>query len=151
MLPLKERNDSWHNLLAGLGTARDKATYSYLSPNDFLPLAYLENLYLHDDIAARICDIIPGEMLWQGFSIAVNDQPLGWDNLQDVLRDALVKSRIFGAAFIYVGADDGQDQQQPLVITKVKGIKFLNVLTPKELSHHSFYEDANNNKFGRPQ
>ena len=149
MLSLKERNDSWQNLLAGLGTTRDKSTYSYLRPNDFLAPSYLEQLYLNDDIAARICDIVPYEMLRQGLSITVNKEPFSWENITDILRDALVKSRIFGAAFIYVGAIDAQAQEKPL--TLAKGVHFLNVLTTKELSHHSFYADANNNKYGRPE
>src|SRR5579871_394633 len=140
MLPLKERNDSWQNLLSGLGTARDKLTQSYLSPDGFLPLSYLEQLYIHDDIAARICDLLPNEMLRQSFSLAVKEQPYSWEGFAETLRDALVKSRLFGAAFIYVGADDKQVQEQPLVMSKIKGIRFLNVLTPKELSHHKFYE-----------
>ena len=151
MLPLKERNDSWQNLLAGLGTTRDKLTHSYLSPDGFLPSSYLENLYLHDDIAARICDLLPNEMLRQGFSISVNDKPFSWNNLAEILRDALVKSRIFGSSFIYMGANDGQAQEQPLVTSKVKGLRFLNVLTPKELSHHQSYDDANTANFGQPE
>ena len=153
MLPLKERNDSWQNLLTGLGTNRDKISHSYLASNDTLPLPlpYLENLYLHDDIAARICDLLPNEMLRQGFSIMVNDEDFTWCDLAETLRDALVKSRIFGVAFIYIGGDDGQNQDQPLAINRVKDIKFLNVLTPKELSHHGFYEDANTAKYGQTE
>lgn len=151
MLPLKERNDSWQNLLTGLGTNRDKTSHSYLASNDTLSLPYLENLYLNDDIAARICDLLPNEMLRQGFLITVNEQNFLWADIGEILRDTLIKSRIFGAAFIYIGVDDGQNQDQPLAINRVKDIKFLNVLTPKELSHHGFYEDATTAKYGQPE
>ena len=151
MLPLKERNDSWQNLLTGLGTNRDKTSHSYLASNDTLSLPYLENLYLNDDIAARICDLLPNEMLRQGFLITVNEQNFLWADLVESLRDTLIKSRIFGTAFIYVGVDDGQNQDQPLAINRVKDIKFLNVLTPKELSHYGFYEDATTAKYGQPE
>ncbi len=151
MLPLKERNDSWQNLLSGLGTGRDKSTYTHLSPGTTLSAEYCEQLYLNDDIAARICDLVPYEMLRQGFSIKINDEDFLQPYLLDVVRDALVRSRIFGAAFIYVGADDGQAQEQPMVVGRIKNVRFLNVLTMKDLSHHSFYADPSSAYFGRPE
>ncbi len=149
MFSLKERNDSWHNLLSGLGSGRDKSTYSHLQPNDSFSPEYLEQLYVNDDIAARICDLVPYEMLRQGFSIKVDDQDFLRADLGVALRDALVKARIFGAAFIYVGADDGQPQDAPLSMARVKRVRFLNVLTTKDLSHQSFYADPNSDKYGQ--
>ena len=93
MLSLEERNDSWQNLLSGLGTGRDKSTYTHLSPSQTLSADYLEHLYLNDDIAARICELIPYEMLRQGFSIKIDDEEFLRPDLIDVVRDALVKAR----------------------------------------------------------
>ncbi len=148
MLSLTDRNDSWHNLLSGLGSGRDKATYAHLRPNNILSAEYLEQLYLHDDIAARICDLVPYEMLRQGFSITVDDHDFVRPHLSDVVREALVKARIFGAAFIYVGADDSQQQDMPLSLKRVRGVRFLNVLTTKDLSHQRFYDDPNSEHYG---
>lgn len=138
MFPINERNDSWQNLLAGLGNARDKSTYTHIVSHDRFSPDYLEQLYVHDDVAARICELVPHEMLRQGISIRVNEQEFKKDGLNEVLRDVLIKSRVFGVAFIYVGVEDGQTQDQPLLAQKVKRVRFLNVLTTKELSHHSF-------------
>src|SRR5262249_49360051 len=44
-----------------------------------------------------------------------------------------------------------QAQEQAILPRKVKRIRFLNVLSPKELSHHSFYGDANDVRFGQPE
>jgi phage-related protein (TIGR01555 family) len=90
-------------------------------------------------------------MLRQGFSIKVDGEDFLRADLSDILRDVLVKSRIFGAAFIYVGADDGQSQDQPLIIPMIKGVRFLNVLTIKDLSQQAFYADATDAKFGKPE
>jgi phage-related protein (TIGR01555 family) len=87
-------------------------------------------------------------MVRQGFFIKVDDQDFLWPGLSDSMRDVLVKSRIFGAAFIYIGADDGQPQEAPLLTHKVKRVRFLNVLTTKDLSHHSFYGEPNSEKYG---
>ncbi len=148
---MKERNDSWQNLLSGLGTGRDKSTYTHLSPSQTLSADYLEHLYLNDDIAARICDLVPYEMLRQGFSVKISDEEFLRPDLIDVVRDALVKARIFGAAFIYVGADDGQAQEQPMAVGRIRNVRFLNVLTTKDLSHHSFYADPSSAHFGKPE
>jgi uncharacterized protein len=148
MLSLRERNDSWQNLLSGIGSGRDKATYTQLGLNVALPNEYLEQLYLNDDIAARICDLLPYEILRQGFAIKVNDEEFKRKGLNDILRDALVKSRIFGAAFIYVGVDDGLAQDQKLVLHNIRAVRFFNILTPKDLSQQSFYADPNSDKFG---
>jgi phage-related protein (TIGR01555 family) len=149
MLSLKERNDSWHNLLTGLGNGRDKSTYTHLGAVQRFSPEYLEHLYLNDDIAARICDLVPYEMLRQGFSIKVDDQEFLRADLGVMLRDALVKARIFGAAFIYVGADDGQPQDTDLSMARVKRVSFLNVLTTKDLNHQSFYADPSCDKYGQ--
>lgn len=146
MLPLINRFDSWKNLISGLGTGRDKATYTHLSPDKNLSAAYLEQLYLNDDIAARICDLLPGEMLRQGLSIEVDGKEFTWCGLSDLLRDVLVKSRIFGAAFLYLGANDGQLQESPLLINKP--ILFINVLSAKELKIKSLYSDPSTSQYG---
>jgi phage-related protein (TIGR01555 family) len=151
MLSLEDRNDSWQNLLSGLGSGRDKSTYTHLSPSDRFQPDYLEQLYINDDIAARICDLVPSEMLRQGFSIKVNDEDFTWDSLSETLRDVLVKARIFGVAFVYVGADDGQAQEQALSLAKIRSLRFLNVLSPKDLSHQSFFNDAQQANFGQPE
>jgi phage-related protein (TIGR01555 family) len=151
MLSMKERNDSWQNLLAGLGTGRDKSTYTHVIANEMLATEYLEHLYLNDDVAARICELVPYEMLRQGIFIKVNDEEFTWEGFNEILRDALVKSRIFGAAFIYVGVDDGLTQDQRLAFQKVKSVRFLNVLTIKDLSHHLFYSDPKDTQYGRPE
>jgi phage-related protein (TIGR01555 family) len=90
-------------------------------------------------------------MIRQGISIKVDDEEFTWEGLNEILRDALVKSRIFGAAFIYIGADDGQTQEQLLSIAKVEDVRFLNVLTTRDLNHHSFYSDPNSANYGRPE
>jgi hypothetical protein len=151
MFSLMERNDSWQNLLSGLGTGRDKSTHAHLLPDQIFPPEYLEQLYLNDDIAARICDLLPGEMLRQGFSIKVDHELFALNGLGNTLRDVLVKSRIFGAAFIYVGADDGQEQSQPLILPRIKNVRFLTVLTSKDLSYQSFHADPNNAKYGHAE
>jgi phage-related protein (TIGR01555 family) len=148
MLSLNERNDSWQNLLTGLGTARDKAVYSHYAPETALPLEYLEQLYLNDDLASRIVDLVPNEMLRQGFLIN-KESPSEGIKLSHHLSDALIKARLFGAAFIYLGIDDGLEQHKPVV--KNKSLKFINVISAQEIHIKTHYNDALKASFGEPE
>ncbi len=149
MFSLKERNDSWQNFLTGLGGNRDKASYHHLYPNNRFSPEYLEQLYINDDIAARIIDLVPHEMMRQGLSI--NGESTHKLNMNHHLFDALIKARLFGVAFIFLGVEDGDDQACPLVTQKLKGLKFINVISAKEISIKSFYTDALMPNFGEPE
>lgn len=65
----KHRMDSWANAMTGLGTSRDKTTYTqpYLSP--VLSPQALEAIYHDDDIAARIISAMPDEAFREGFTV----------------------------------------------------------------------------------
>ena len=80
--------------------------------------------------------------------IQINDEDFQREGLGETVRDVLTKARIFGAAFIFVGADDGQAQEEPLVTKKVRAVRFLSVLTAKDLSKTSFYDDPTDSRYG---
>lgn len=149
MFSLTERNDSWQNFLTGLGGKRDKASYNHLSPDNRITPEYLEQLYINDDIAARIIDLVPHEMMRQGFRI--NGDASHALKMSHHLFDSLIKARLFGAAFVFLGVDDGDDQARPLVIKRLKELKFINVISAKEISIKSFYPDALMPNFGEPE
>jgi len=128
---LNQRLDSWKNFLTGLGSFRDKGSFTHFNPDYRLSYEYLESLYMHDDIAARVCELIPHEMLRQGFNITVDGEEFLWPELKEFLLDALIKSRVYGASFLYIGAQDGLEQHEPL--GRAKNIDLLHVLTPKEI------------------
>src|SRR5882724_1115959 len=54
-----ERADAWANSMTGIGTSRDKMTSTTFSSDGCLPFGLLEELYHNDDVAARICDLLP--------------------------------------------------------------------------------------------
>lgn len=151
MLNMSARLDSWKNLLTGLGSSRDKSSHHHFFVDNILSYDYLEQLYLNDDIAARICELVPNEMLRQGFVIKVNNEYFAYKNLVDIVHEALLKSRIFGAAFIFMGIDDTEPQDKPIDLTKIKGVKFLHVLSAKDLKKAYFYNDVNSQKYGQTE
>lgn len=159
-MAVESRTDSWANLLAGLGSARDKATYTHFQTgiNKLSPQT-LEALFVEDDIAARVCELPPHEMLRQGFAVNFADQELQEKVAQYLQRysfskkllDALVWARVFGGAALFVGVDDGQEPHQPLNERNIKAVRFVTVLTSNDLTPSSFYSDPLQAQFGEPQ
>lgn len=74
----KFTQDTWANVITGFGTTRDKVTYSEFDRRDPLTIEELEALYNQDDMASRVCDVIPEEALRQGFKVKIaasDDEP----------------------------------------------------------------------------
>jgi phage-related protein (TIGR01555 family) len=155
------RFDAWSNTFTGLGTTRDKMTFSTFSAPGKLADDYLDNLYHGDDMAARSCDTVPEEMLRRGFEIrsddvdsetitAINDALKDLD-VRAKFTEAGVWARVFGGCIIFVGADDGQvDLSLPLNEMSIKTLDHLNVIDKRYAMPHSWYE-LGDPKFGLPE
>ena len=68
--------------------------------------------------------------------------------VSEKMREALCYERAYGGAGILVGADDGQTLDKPLNLKSIKSIKWLNVLTPRELIPLRWYGDPAAPKYG---
>lgn len=66
---MRQRMDSWVNALSGLGTSRDKTTFTQPVLSPVLPPQTLEAIYHDDDIAARIVSAMPDECFREGFTV----------------------------------------------------------------------------------
>lgn len=145
--------DTWSNVLTGLGTARDKVTHTDFSVNARLSDQTLEALYHNDDIAARVCDLVPDEMLRQGFGLDDDALKAECERLDVTAKfnEALVWSRLFGGAAIFVGIDDGQGPAHSLNLEKAKAIHFLTVLDRRQLEIIRSYQDPLHPKYGEPE
>lgn len=151
------RADSWNNAVTGLGHAmRDKITHTEFSADHVLSDETLESLYHGDDIAARVCELLPDEMLRQGFDIQSEDsdtinRELSRLGAREKLSEALVWSRVFGGAALFLGVDDGQNQALPLKLESVLSLKFMTVLEKRDLQPTTFYRDPFGPQFGQVQ
>src|SRR5262245_9894350 len=68
------------------------------------------------------------------------------------LRDGWIWARLYGGGSgIFVGADDGQQVDQPLNEDAIRTIKFLNIVKRPQLSIHTRYEDIREDKYGKPE
>jgi len=163
------REDSWSNVITGLGTARDKRTYTEFAPSTILDDQTLDNLYNEEDMAAKIANKIPEEALRKGFSVNVQDD----DNPDEASRisediqsdlaeleaaskftDAHVWSRVFGGSVILIGADDGASVEQmvePLNEDRIRKITHLTVIEKRYVVPKKWYNDPMSPKFGYPE
>lgn len=66
---IKARMDTWSNAMTGLGTGRDKTTYTLPQLSPVMDPMTLEAIYHDDDIAARIVSALPDECFREPFTV----------------------------------------------------------------------------------
>lgn len=167
-----QKFDVYQNSFTGIGTTRDKATYTNFIANPRIPDTVLEALYHNNDLAARICEAIPEDSLRQGYCILVNGQEEVTDDLKNAednpiateiimkldelcarekVIEAAVWANVFGAGILYCGINDGKEQDQPVDETRIRSIDFITVLDRRDLTPFTWYEDPSSEKYGKPE
>jgi phage-related protein (TIGR01555 family) len=69
----ESRFDGWFSLLTGLGTlAKDKRESMQFAP-DIIDWLTAENIWRGDDLASRIIETLPNEMIREGFDLCITD------------------------------------------------------------------------------
>jgi phage-related protein (TIGR01555 family) len=157
------RNDSFANLATELGTTGDKREYAGFV-YESLDVPYLEELYAQDDMAGRICELLPETMLREGYDLALPEESDGKavsDTILDALdgmgadeavQTALEFMRCSGGAVILLGVDDGSaDPRMPLNLNTVRALEWLTVLMRGEIRPYTYYTDPRSPKFGLPE
>ena len=163
------RMDAWQNAITGLGTLRDKSAFHKVVATPRLSDDQLETLYNEDDLAAKIIDKLPKDATREGFRLALKatTESTSSDDLTSTaaaivaeaqrlqvmraLREAWIWGRLYGAGAVFPGVDDGQSPDQPLDITRVRKIKFVNVLRRPQLTVERRYADIEAPKYGQPE
>ena len=54
-------------------------------------------------------------------------------DLKELIYTAAVWARIYGGAYLLVGAEDGQDVSSPLDYRLIKTVKYIQVFDPQEI------------------
>jgi phage-related protein (TIGR01555 family) len=158
-----ERLDGWSNLTTGLGAAlRDKRLASSFSSVQ-LSLDQCEDLYRGDDIAGRICDLMPADMTRQGWDVLVAGDAETTEEIGEALdalevstkiREALTWARMVGGAVILpvaeggLGVDGEEDLAQPLNEAGIRSIDGLTVFDAREAISVAWYGDPQAPKYG---
>lgn len=158
------RADSWINAMTGLGTMRDKVTHAQIVPGTKLTDGALETLFNEDDLARRVVDNLPRDATRRGFRLVFESKKDDKDadaaremmlrchdiGLLPKNREAWIWARLYGGGAIFVGADDGQEPDQPLNEQNIRTVRFLNVLRRPQLTIRAWQEDVSAPDFGEP-
>lgn len=154
---LAQIKDGLVNLVANLGTPRDKASASFYGL-PALTEADATNAYRGTWLARKVIDIPAMDSCrkWRGWSadqaqisaIEAEEKRLG---LQQKMLEALTRARLAGGAALYIGTGQS-DPMQPLKPETIGkgGIKHINVLSKRVLQAGELDRDPESPGYGRP-
>lgn len=150
--------DTLRSLVAGLGDpSRDKLASAYYG-EQFLDDNQLLNIYRSNWIGRKIVDIPAMDAIrkgrdWQAKAdqielIEAEENRLGyWPKM----LEAKIKARLWGGAALYIGTGD-TELMEPLDPARVakQGVKYLTVLSRRDVVAGDIDEDALSEFYGRP-
>ncbi|MGI4776945.1 MAG: DUF1073 domain-containing protein [Janthinobacterium lividum] len=151
-------SDKLVNLVGNLGTERDKAAWSsYGVPT--LTEEQAINAYRGAWLPRKIVDIpaLDATRRWRAWQadkkqiekLETEEKRL---QLRTKVRDAIIKARLFGGSAIFLGTSD-RDPSKPLNAGNIGrgGLKYLAVMTCKQLKAGDLERDVMKPGFGKPQ
>ncbi|MDB6454708.1 DUF1073 domain-containing protein [Falsirhodobacter sp. 20TX0035] len=150
--------DGFQNVVANLGTSRDKAaagsyTASMLDYQQALT-AYRSSWLPQAIVDIPALDTVRKWRAWQAeagkiTALEAEEKRL---NLRERVQEGMVAARLFGGAALYIGTGDAvpAEKLEPARIGK-EGIRSLTVLTPMQLSPEAISRDIESGYYGRPE
>ncbi len=151
-------SDKLVNFVANLGTERDKAAGSFYAPV-ILTDEQLLNAYRGAWFPRKVVDIPAKDATrrwraWQANKQQIEKIEGEEKRLQVKARtmEALIKARLWGGAAIFIGTGD-IDTSKPLVPDRIKagGIKYLTVMSRRDLSATEQDRDVMSPNYGKPK
>jgi len=159
------RLDGWQNILTGLGfKSKDKrmhalADYSLISEGE------VEALYASDELAQKIVNKLPEDMMREGFRLTspiIEDEVLNeavdeFERLIQVLdsnrfTEGMQWGRLYGGAALVIGADDTDERfNEPIDTSRMRRIEYLTLLNRFELAPQTINGDPRSPNFGMPE
>lgn len=165
--------DGWANFITGLGVGgRDKSAHNIFITAREPTREEVEDLYRGDAVAARIVDVLPGDMVREWFQLQVagdgedgkaidpadaNQIAVG---VQDELRrlrarveikKALRWARLYGGSVVVIGMDEGDNMEAPVSPDQIKRVSWLKALHRYKVSPGANVRDVQSEFFGRPE
>ncbi|MGO0683489.1 anti-CBASS protein Acb1 family protein [Pseudomonas fulva] len=151
-------SDKLVNLVANLGTERDKASSSIYAPT-LLSEQELSNAYRGAWLPRKIVDIPPLDATrrWRGWQASKEqiEKLEAEEKRLDVRRKvkrAMTRARLFGGAALYIGTND-RDTSLPLDPSRLGqgGVRYLTVMSKRQLARGDIEQDPQSDLFGLPK
>ncbi len=143
----KKNLDGWQNIVTGMGTAKDKKTFTEIEPWEPKDEYTCRFLYTTDEIARKCATLIPNDAIREGISwnmdeterheqvIKFLDKEFRRLKILPTLMEAWVQANVHGGSCVLMVVDDGaRSLATPLKADKVKSVKALRVFTRRELN-----------------
>ena len=164
----KELNDGLENLIAQLGTEKDKRANSNFVNSKQLSAdgnqVELNAMYRTDWLSGKVVDIIPNDMTrkWRRFIgdldpkvIKTLEEEESRLALRSSFNEAHKWARLYGTALIIMSVDDGQTPDRPLDFNKIKkgSLKHIKIVDRHHISNAEDVPIADplNANFGFPE
>lgn len=143
-------SDGLENLVAQLGTERDKRSHSVFTNSKRLSAdgnqVELNAMYRTDWLSGKVVDIIPNDMTreWRSFTgdmdpktVKVLEEEEQRLTLRASFNEAHKWARLYGTAFIIMSIDDGQTPDKALNIDAIKkgGLRHIKVADRHRINH----------------
>lgn len=141
MLENVTKKDGWANLFSGLGTMADKSKSTRAVPTGFLTDAEKEIIYADDGLGARVIDLLPDDMMKQGWHYDFENEKEGVEEYSKVydryfkiirgsykINQALKWARLYGGCVILLGVFDGERLDTPLNFNNIKDFENLRII-----------------------
>lgn len=150
--------DGWMNVLTGLGIrGRDKNVNAHFRMNRVFEQAELDQLYRSDGVSRRIMDIIPAEMIRQGWEVEGDSNQATNSKMEEIkanynLTTLLRWARLYGGALCVMGIADGLPLDEPVDEKNIRDIKWLHVFDRYQSFSRdgTFEKDLNSPNYGYP-
>lgn len=152
--------DGLENVVAGLGTDRDKRSYSVWADPRVLNRQELENMYRGSWLAKKIVNITADDMTREWLHVMFDGEELGTEIEQAEKRfgvkrkanEAMRWARLYGGAMIIIGTKD-KNLAKPLDVKNIRqgDLRYLHVIDRWRVSPAgSLNRDLESPNFGMP-
>lgn len=149
--------DTLVNFVSGLGSAKDKTTYSQYVYNA-MTYDQLIAAYRGDWISRKVIDIPAADSTraWRAWQAEKDDitaleEAERQFNIQQRVKQAVIRGRLFGGGALILGVDDG-DQTKPLIPERVRqgSLKWVHVVNRQEIIAGTVITDVTSPWYGEP-
>ena len=155
--------DSWRNLVSGLGTTRDKSGFTSFERAPVLNDEEITSLFSQNAIAKKIVRTLPRMVRAAGYTLTVTDAKGQEDTeaarkireeakrlcVDEALYEGMLWGRGFGGAAII--AMNGKDPSKPLDLHEPGEIRALPVFDRRYLRVVNMHAAADSPNYGKPE
>ena len=152
----ESRFDAWINYMSGSGTSRDKLTWAEFVGDFERDAEELRGLYYGDDVAYRIVASVVKDATRPGYELEGKDADKWEAEIKRLKLDAKIAQarqwgRLYGGGAVILGVDDGRKMDEPVDdVSRVRGIKFANVVVRARCVAIEWYDDPLSDEYGKP-